>query len=186
MKEWIKTDKLNEVIKSIASLTAVDVLVGIPEDTTEREDDAPNNAYLGYLHEHGWPASNIPERPFLVPGVADGKQKYQSRLLKAANFALDGQKGKALEQMAAAGDIAAMSAKNKINTGDFEPLKPSTIANRYRQRKTKSRRESEKEYLKLVSSGVEAPDAQAATGIQPLINTTELRDSITYVIREKD
>jgi hypothetical protein len=46
-------------------------------------------------------------------------------------------------------------------------------------------RASEIRYLDLVANGMSAADAQGATGIRPLINTGQLRNAITYAIREK-
>lgn len=184
MKDWITKDRLNEVVKSIGDLTKTDILVGITERTSARDGEGPNNAVLGYVHEHGSPINNIPARPFLVPGVAESKNKYRQPLVKAAQFALDGDKKNALKQMGEAGIIAEVGAKEKIQTGPFIPLKPATIANRRKSRKTQSMRESEKQYLNLIKGGATPAEAQAAAEINPLINTGELRNSITHVIRE--
>lgn len=185
-KEWVKTDRVNEVIKAIGALTKMDVLVGVPESETERESqDEPNNATLAYIHEHGSPARNIPARPFLVPGVADAKGKYRQRLIKAAQLALDGKTKDALKQLEAAGILAEQGAKKKIQIGPFEPLQPETIANRHKTRKTKSMRKSEIKYLKKLKEGSSPEEAQNAVGIKPLINTGQLRNSITHVVREK-
>lgn len=176
-KEWIKKDRLNDVIKSISSLTKTDVLVGIPESNGEREGAAePTNATLGYIHEHGSPVNNIPARPFLIPGVSDGAGKYRPRLLKAAQSALDGDKKEAFRQLEAAGTIAEMSAKAKINSGDFVPLADATVKARARRG-----RKGAAEELARRAAGMPA----GTDLVKPLIDTGQLRNSITHVIREK-
>lgn len=64
---------------------------------------------------------------------------------------------------------SASAVKNYMQTADFEPLKPRTIANRNRSRLTKGTRENEMEGL----------------GIRPLINTGQLRDAIDGVVVEE-
>jgi len=189
---FIVKDKLTQVVGSINALVKKKVLVGIPESTAERSDDEDegpmNNATLGYIHENGSPAANIPARPFLIPGVEDVEDKIASRLKKASKAAVDGKSGEVDRQFEAAGMIAEQSVKNKINDGDFAPLKPSTIANRRRSRGTESMRDSEKEYMELIASGAQAAgmslsEIESEAGIQPLVNTGQLRNSITHVIR---
>lgn len=175
MKDWIVKDRLNEVIKSIGDLTKTDVLVGIPESNAARDDEGPSNAALGYIHEHGSPVNNIPARPFLVPGVAESKNKYRQPLIKAAQYALDGDKKNALKQMGAAGIIAEQGAKAKINSGDFVPLSDATL----RGRAARGRKGAAAE-LERRENGLPAGTDLA----KPLIDTGQLRNSITHVIRE--
>ena len=176
-KEWVKTDRVNEVIKAIGALTKMDVLVGVPESETERESqDEPNNATLAYIHEHGSPARNIPARSFLVPGVADAKGKYRPRLIKAAQLALDGKTKDALKQLEAAGILAEQGVKEKINSGDFIPLSDATVAARARRGRKGAAAELERR-----ASGLPAGTDLA----KPLIDTVQLRNSITHVVREK-
>lgn len=176
-KQWVKTDKVNDVVKALGSLIKTDVLVGIPESETERESqDEPNNATLAYIHEHGSPINNIPARPFLVPGVADAKGKYRPRLIKAAQLALEGKTKDALKQMEAAGIIAEQGAKTKINSGDFVPLADATVAARARRGRKGAAAELERR-----ASGLPAGTDLA----KPLIDTGQLRNSITHVVREK-
>lgn len=176
-KEWVKTDRVNEVIKAIGALTKMDVLVGVPESETERESqDEPNNATLAYIHEHGSPARNIPARPFLVPGVADAKGKYRPRLIKAAQLALDGKTKDALKQLDAAGIEAEQGAKSKINSGDFVPLSDATL----RARAARGRKGAKAELARR-ESGLPAGTDLA----KPLIDTGQLRNSITHIVREK-
>ena len=159
----ITVDRLGQIVKAINDLTRKDVLIGIPEAETNRQDEdgsteSVTNAALGYIHEHGSPANNIPARPFLIPGVKDAHDAIEKRLKKAADAALKGNKAEVDRQLHSAGVEAQDAVKTKINSGDFKPLSEATLAQRR---------------------------ARGRTGTLPLIDTTKLRNSITYVVRGK-
>lgn len=185
----IVKDETLAVFQAIEELVGKEVLIGIPESKNSRQavdGEAPiNNAALGYLHEFGSPAQNIPARAFLIPGVQKAEKPALYQLRKAADATLDGQPKKADQYLNAAGVVGSNSARNEISTANFAPLSPATIRNRHRQRGTKSMRESEQVYLMLVSKGVDPGAAQTETDIRPLINTGQLRNSITYVVRKR-
>jgi hypothetical protein len=181
----ITVDKMADIIKAISELGAKDVLVGIPDSAPEREDGPISNAQIGYIQETGSPANNLPARPFLVPGVAEVQGKCAERLKKGATAALSGNLSGAESSLNAAGLTAQNSVKAKINSNIAPELSPETIRNRNKSRKTKSLRKSEKDYLKALDSGTSAADAQSAAGIVSLINTGQLRNSITFVVRKK-
>lgn len=184
----VRLDKFKEFVDGINALTQRDVLVGVPDSGATRQDETPgpmNNATLAYIHDNGSPAANIPARPFMRPGIKAAQEKIEARLKNAATAALDGQKQKIDDQLSAAGMVAATSIKKEINDGDFAPLSPSTVAGRARSRGTKSRRKAELEYLEMVRNDVPPELAQGVAGIHPLVNTGQLRNSITYVLRGK-
>lgn len=184
----VTQDTVATVIGAINELVGKQILVGFPEKTTERQDEDQgemNNAILGYIHEHGAPKANIPARPFLVPGVQDAIESSGNYLTKAAAETLKGDAKKADAYLHDAGIVAMNSARRKINYGDFAPLSPYTIRNRHRNRGTKSMRDSEKRYLEMIAEGSSPEAAQAATGIRPLVNTAQMRNAITYVVRKK-
>jgi hypothetical protein len=173
----IKVDKLAAVVKSLNELTGKDVLVGIPDKTATRkvDDEGPmNNATLGYIHEFGSPAANIPARPFLIPGIKDAGEDLDERLKKAAQAALDGNTSQVNAQMSMAGQEARDSVKAKINSGDFIPLADSTL--RARARRGRKGAIAELESRKQGN----APSTATA---KPLIDSGQLRNSITYVVR---
>lgn len=158
----ITTDNVAKVLASIQELAGKQVMVGIPASKAEREegDTEPiNNAQLGYIHEYGAPASNIPARPFLNPGIARTQESINNHLKKAAKAAMDGNEEKVDVELNATGLIAQAGARNEINSGDLAPLAKSTLAARRKR---------------------------GRTGDKPLIDTGQLRNSITYVIRKKD
>lgn len=185
MTDVIVRDRLSAVLKSMAGLVKSDVLVGVPAESTERSGEPINNATLAYIHEHGAPASNIPARPFLIPGVAAVEGKVAAQFKKASTAALSGDTRSIEACLTAAGLIAEASVKKTINDGIDPALAPATVAARRRSRGTQSTREGEAEYLNQIAKGVSAADAQSAAGITPLVNTGKLRNSITHVVRRK-
>ena len=160
-------DIVDDVLKSLQELNKANVLVGIPSETAGRsdEDSGPiNNAAIGYILETGAPERNLPARPFLVPTI----QKIRGDLAKRARTTLErvtsGEPGAQREVnrgLEGIGLIAANAVKARINSGDFAPLAPSTIYRRQNRKK--------------------AP----RSGEKPLIDTGQLRNSITYVVRRK-
>ena len=85
------TSHVQELNKSLERLKRSVVFVGIASGskTDAREDGGPPNHLLGFVHEHGSPAANIPPRPFLVPGVKSGKEKVTKHLEAAMRAALN-------------------------------------------------------------------------------------------------
>lgn len=182
----ITVDNFASVIRAITDLAKKDVLIGIPDSAPERTDTPITNAQIGYIMETGSPATNVPARPFLVPGVQDVQEQCADKLKEGASAALDGNKAGTMRALTSAGIIAEQSVKEKINSNIAPALSPETIKNRNRARGTSSRRASEKEYLKAIDQGVAPGEAQAAAGIVSLVNTGSLRNSITHVVRDKD
>lgn len=150
-------DNLTEFMRGVRSLAKRDVLVGIPGDGTDRRDTgaAMDNATLGYIHEFGAPGANIPARPFLIPGVASVKRKTSDRMGRGMNAALIGDFAECDRQMHAAGLIAQNAVKGLINSGIAPALSPRTLS---------------------------ARRARGRTGEVSLIDTGQLRNSITYVV----
>lgn len=160
------SDNAANLRATIAALAKRQVLVGVPASTAGRSDGPIDNATLGYIHEFGSPAANIPARPFLHPGVASVGAKIAARLRVAAKLALDGKKSNLDRALTAVGLLAQNAVRAKITAGPFEPLSPRT--RRKRERKLKGE--------KLTASLADR---------RPLIDTGALRRAITYVIRDR-
>jgi phage gpG-like protein len=151
-------DNVSNVIDGIARLTSTRVMVGVPGDKTDRDDNSPiTNADLAYIHEHGAPEVGIPARPFMYPGVEKAQDEITTKFEQVGHAALDGKPDAVDRGFNAAGLIAQRSIRAKITEGPFVPLKPSTIAARKRR---------------------------GRTGTKPLIDTGQLRSAINYVIRK--
>lgn len=159
----VTKDNVAKVVKSIKGLTLNQVLVGIPSQTAERTPDADdpsplNNAEIGYLMENGSPVNNLPERPFLKPGVGSVTDKVADRYRKGAVAVMDGKISSIDQVHDAVGFIAESAVKAKITDGPFAPLSERTLA---------------------------ARRARGRTSEKPLLDTGQLRRSITHVIRPK-
>lgn len=155
----ISVDTMASIIKAINELGAKDVLIGIPEGNTDRKTgDSATNAVIGYVQEFGSPANNIPARPFLIPGVQDIQKPAADRLKVAAQRALSGDLSTAEKQLHAAGLMGQNSARAKINSNIQPKLSDRTLA---------------------------ARRARGVTRENTLIDTGQLRNSLTYVIRKK-
>jgi phage gpG-like protein len=152
-------DKVAAVLLSLKDIGAKRVYVGIPSSGNTRQGIPIGNASLGYIHENGSPANNIPARPFLKVGVAAAKAQIAAILKSAAKKSADGDKSAVDKGLNAVGLTAQASIKKTIKAGEgFVPLAVSTIAARKRK-------------------GVQ--------GTKPLIRTGQLLNSINYVVRDK-
>lgn len=167
---------LADIFQTIAELSQMDVLVGIPHGEARTDGDGLTNAQIGYLQETGSPSQNIPERPFLVPGVEEVQEPVGDKLVQAVDAGMTGNRQKMMKLLESAGMIAMNSVRAYFFNGEFAPLSLATIRARARRG-----RKGAKKYLKQLGSG-------SAEGglVRPLIDTGELRKSVTYVIMKKD
>lgn len=156
----VTKDELRSVLAAIKRATRETVLIGVPYYHTARPGDVTgiSNADLGYIHEFGAPAANIPARPFLVPGVLSARKTATSLMADGLSDEMVGQRGAAHISMHRAGLVAVNYVRQTITDGVEPALSEVTI----RIRLEKGR-----------------------TGTTPLLDTGQLRNSITYVIRNK-
>ena len=148
-------DKTAALGKAVRALTRSAVLVGVPEDKGPRKDGEMNNATLAHIHNFGSPLANIPARPFLAPGIKSAQEGIVAGLKEAGKAALDGNAGGVHRGLNKAGLQGQNGVRAQFADNDWPALKPETIA---RKGKGKDK---------------------------PLIDTGQLRKSITYVVREK-
>lgn len=173
----------DELLKTLDALASMEVLVGFPQETTDRKDDdgpeALTNAALGYIHDNGAPEANIPARPFMIPGIknagprlaAIAKSMGKQALLSSTSSRV------AIEQgYHAMGLVAQASIRAVINSGIDPPLADSTL----RARAARGRKGAKKE-LENRDKGLPASTALA----KPLIDTAQMRNAVNYVIRNR-
>ena len=173
----IKTDKMDALMKGLKALKSKDVLVGVPADKTTRSDDtAMNNATIAYINDQGSPIHNIPARPFMRPGIKSVQDKITARFKRAALAALDGRRSGVEEELMAAGLVAQNGIKDIITAGNFEPLALSTV-------RARAKRGSAGALAEIQSR--DAGNAPNSENTRPLIDTGQLRNSISFVIRGK-
>lgn len=181
-------DHFASLQKELMALSQKDVLVGIPEEESTREkSDDINNAELLYIHTHGVrkqemrnemqknidggmkysaahslyvqthgsPLMAVPARPVIEPAIEENKELIADPLGKATRAMLDHNITLAESELNRAGMVADGAAKDW-----FENPKNGWADN---AESTIKRKGSD----------------------QPLVDTNELRKSITYVVRDK-
>jgi len=176
VKVEMTIDRVPELLADLQRLAETEVLVGIPEASAGRGPMtgsvgdkslssvaggiANNNAQLGYLHEHGSPAANIPRRPWLVPGVTSTLPALESALRKAALAALQlpADRQGIAKALHTVGLLAQAGVRRYLTVAHLMPLKPSTLAARRRR---------------------------GRRGTRPLLETGRLRQAIGFAIAHR-
>jgi phage gpG-like protein len=173
-------DKVADLLRRVSKLTECDVLVGVPQSNSSRDSGPAGNALLAYVHEFGSPARNIPPRPFLIPGIQKVRVRITKLLKQAGLDVVTGKQANPLQALKQVGMIARNSVVEEITDPNppFTPLQPATI--RARLRRTQAGR---RQLRKLAQRGVRVTSWAEAGNIHPLIDTGQLRASITYVLR---
>lgn len=167
---------LLDILQAVTELSKVDVLVGIPHGEARTDGDGLTNAQIGYLQETGSPAMNIPARAFLVPGVEEVQDIIAEKLTWAVDAAFAGNHKRMMFYLESAGTKAMNSVRAYFVNGEFAPLSLATIRARARRG-----RKGAKKYLKQIKLG------PVESGlVRPLIDTGQMRKSVTYIIMKKD
>lgn len=149
------TEEFNKTVKSFKNDA---VLVGIPEDETERKDSQfINNATLLAINEFGSPLNNIPPRPVMAIGIKKAQPEIAEQFKLAVKNVFS-QGFKALNiYYNRAGIIASNSIKKVINSQEgIDAPSEATLA---------------------------ARKAKGFVGTKALIVTGQMRNSITYVVK---
>jgi hypothetical protein len=178
----LKRNQLDAFRRSIKALTEKEVLVGFPQESAERdpepgEDSTPiTNAALGYIHNNGAPEQNIPQREFMESGIASVRDELIVLMEDVARHIVvhGGDETTVEKLLMRVGDKAELALKNKVNEGIPPPLAKSTLQERARRGRKGAKKELERR------AAGEDPSTEFA---KPLIDTTQMRNAIKYVIR---
>ena len=116
-------------------------------------------AYVAAIQEFGYPAGNIPSRPFFRNAISNN-DGWKQLATKAMNAVVEGRMelNQALNQM---GLKMAADVKDSITDGSYEALKQSTLDARQSRKRTQ---------------GVAS---------KPLIDTGQMMRSVTYAVNGK-
>lgn len=174
---------LGETLKELADMEA---LVGIPQEESSRKGSGEiNNAELLFIHTKGSPIHNIPPRPVIEPAIEaeDNKELIVSHLANSLKHRLDKETEKAVRSLALAGQAGMNAARGWF----FDPRNgwkansPATV--RAKLEKLKGGRQQAA--LAAFDAGQSTYEYGGRTRNvdTPLIDTGQLRASITYVIR---
>lgn len=178
-----------QVLENVTTLAALEVLVGFPEDTTQRDEDPGDdpedrgitNAALAYIHDNGSPEVNIPARPFMVPAMEEVEPELEKILGGALKAAMRGEATRMEQAMIAAGLTAKLAIQKKINEGIPPPLSQRTLENRARRGKSSFIAKAARVELARRERG----DAPTLTIAKPLIDTAQMRNAANFVIRSR-
>jgi hypothetical protein len=151
-----ETDNMAKLHGIIKELSKLEVYVGIPDDKSPRENDTSvTNAELMFIHTNGSPLRGIPARPSIEPSIEKNEEAISAEMKVAMQLALEGKADETKLQLDRVGDFASGKAR---------------------------------EYFTDPDNGWEAnsPLTVALKGSdKPLIDTGEMRKSITYLVGEK-
>lgn len=174
-----KTSSAVKVNESLAKLAKKQVYVGIPESGAGRKQGEINNAALMYIHTNGSPMNNIPARPVIEPAIEqpETKKLIVEQLKDAAEAAFEGDESAMDESLQKAGRLGANAAKRWFtdSRNGWPKNKPSTIRNKLRKLPGTSYADA----MDILDSGGDISSLDT-----PLIDSGELRRSITYVVGE--
>jgi len=144
MKISLKTqvDNTLEVLNNLESLEGMDVLVGIPEEASQRIKGEVTNAQLVEIHTKGlaqnlyWeskgsPLQKLPARPIIEPalGASGNKERIVEDLKIVGELLLDGKRDEAIKAL----HIAGLDGVNMIKAwfddprNGWAPNSPATI-----------------------------------------------------------
>lgn len=187
----ITVKKGPDVSAAFNDLLTRDVVVGIPSGsarTPVQGSKTPvDNATLGYIHEFGSPEANIPERPFLIPGIEAVKDQIAAKLKDAIPKAIAGDRRAVQQALDSVGLIAQTAVRKRILSGPFQPLSEATL-------RARARRLTSAGKLSKSATAVQAREelASRAAGAdpssvnaRPLYDTHSLFNSVTYIVRGK-
>lgn len=163
-------EKLKQELKQI---TDMDVLVGVSESNTSRQENQITNAQLMFIHTNGSPLHGIPARPVIEPAIqADGnREQITDQLAAAAQTVLQGNPVSAVKYLRLAGQAGENVSREWFtdSRNNWPPNSPATIAAKEKKMTAESK-----------ASALAAGNPLT----RPLIDTGQLRKSIIYVVRE--
>lgn len=181
-----KIDRGNEIIEAMRTLGSVDILVGVPEESSSREGSGTiTNAELGYIHTHGIRRRAM--RNEMQRDMDQGKpysQAYAAYLASRGSplwhavprpFLEPGVD--AVKDLIAQEFQAALTAASRGN---------ATLGIRHMERAGQIAENSVRNRFSKEFLAANRPATIALKGSdQPLIDTGELRKSIRWVRRRK-
>lgn len=153
------TDRgLERIKRDLAELQRISTFVGLPGDLGQHKDTTMSIAAVAAVQEFGSVAKSIPPRPFMSTTAKDGTTARQLQRLKQSAYKqlLAGERApKAV--LLYIGEYYIGALKRILTTGPWVPLSNRTLLARRRRSKGSSR---------------------------PLVDTAQMRNSITQRIRQ--
>lgn len=169
--------------EAIGTLKNAKVFVGIPEAETQRKGQAVTNAGLLFIHTNGSPLMHIPARPVIEPSIEANHEQLESGLHEVVNLILDDRKTEARTMLKKVGTLGSNGAKLWFTDprNGWRQNSPETI----RRKLAKLTGSKLRKALKVLSRVDEHMPLVGTSDLdsinRPLIDTGELRRSITHV-----
>jgi hypothetical protein len=193
----VEEDHFKQLNQQIAEITGKSVMVGIPQENNARSDGPVGNAMLGYVFEFGSPATGMPPRPWLKPGMIKSQAQWGPYLMQALQAALTlGSTGPQSHEIDSylrfAGEAAVAGIKRHIRSKIPPPLKPETIAARWRRHQNRRAGRPLPGESRIAAARRAAGRVVMKEGIltlvgsdvTPLVDEGAFINSITYVIQK--
>ena len=184
-----------KIMADLLKLMDVEVLVGFPEDTTNRpitatEPAGITNAAIAFINDQGAPEQNIPPRPFMEPGIKNAQGEIADKLGQIMKAVVNGKGvGVIAQGLQQVGALAASSIRLVITDGIDPPLAEATLrarANRGGKAKGRKGAVAELAIRKAAGKGMGPTSPVASTALaKPLYDTGELVKSISWAIRSR-
>lgn len=92
--------------------------------------DMEEVAFVASIHEYGAPKRNIPQRSFFRPALDENMGKFKELQTVLLRNVIDG-KLPVKTGLGQLGEFMVGRIKNRIRTGVYTPLRPSTIARKH-------------------------------------------------------
>ncbi len=178
-----------QLAEAMATLPRVDLLVGFPVggDARKPEPGEPpspiNNATIAFIQEKGSPEAHIPARPFLSTGIADYVPRMVERMAQTARKVVEGDVDAIRRGFNTMGLEAVSAIRNRLTAGPWTPLADATLLKRAGRPVGGG---------VGIRKGALAELARRAQGLapstlyaRPLVETGQLRNAVTYVIRPR-
>lgn len=182
----------NEVLQRIQhamkEIRQHEALIGIPQEANTAHKDENGNsitdAELLYIHSYGSPINKIPPRDALKPSMEHHQTEIADVLGDVLAKATEGNLDAALTALKRAGTFAEGKAKDWFtnSANRWAVLDDDTI--RSRQRKMSKNKIAAADTL-IAGEKKKGNKKAASAAYKPLIDSGELRKSITSVVRRK-
>lgn len=127
MSELEICKRLKQVMKRAEQLNQLQLVAGIPNDETSREDSGEiTNAELGIIHEWGAPEKGIPERSFMRSTMSEEMENLGRLSKTQIALCLEGNISPH-DVFATIGAYLQGKIVDKITDGEFVPNNEKTV-----------------------------------------------------------
>jgi hypothetical protein len=163
---------LKEIGRQIQAAEGMRARVGILGSKTDRRMKGTTNAEVGFIHEVGAPAKNIPQRSWLrMPLCLKSKEILKEAMAGAVGLMAAGKIKLMYQRLGIAAENAIQAAFDTGGFGSWAPLKYRTLMAKIRKGPIK--------HLNMRKQQVSEQMEEGARHTSILIDTAQLRRSVS-------